>query len=128
MVKQATTPAQNAAQLRAYFAKLAPGARRSTKQVRAAILSAAPGATEVISYSIPAYKVNGRLVIWLAGWKHHVGIYPIGAAIVKANASALKPYVKSKATIRFPLDEPMPSALIKRLVKARVAEVASRGK
>jgi uncharacterized protein YdhG (YjbR/CyaY superfamily) len=115
-----------AAQVRAYFAALPPERRRELRKVRAAIRKAAPAAIEGFSYRMPLFRLDGRPLIWYAAFTHHIGLYPIGAAIRRAHAAALKKCAVSTGTVRFPLTDPPPAALIARLVTARAAELRAR--
>jgi uncharacterized protein YdhG (YjbR/CyaY superfamily) len=89
-------------------------------QLRKIIRQAAPEAEEVISYQMPAFKQNGILVYY-AAYKNHIGFYPTSSGI-EAFKSELSPYLWSKGTIQFPLDQPLPADLITRIVKFRVSK------
>ena len=102
-----------------YLAGVPEPARGTLIKTRAAIKAAAPSeATETISYGMPAFKYKGILV-WYAAFANHCSLFP-GASIVEAFKDDLKDFSVSKGTIRFPLDKPLPAALVKRLVRARV--------
>ena len=104
-----------------YLAGVPEPARSTLKKVRAMIRSAVPAeATEVISYRIPAFRYKGMLV-WYAAFATHWSLFP-GSSVIEKFKKELKDFQVSKGTIRFPLDEPPPAALVKKMVKARVAE------
>lgn len=94
------------------------------ERVRGTIRKALPGAEEVISYQIPAYKLHGDRVIYFAGWKQHFSLYPAGERLVAAFKKELAGHEISKGTIRFPLAESVPDKLIERIVKFRAKEAA----
>jgi uncharacterized protein YdhG (YjbR/CyaY superfamily) len=103
-----------------YLAGLPDGPRQILGKLRETVRAAAPGATEKISYRMPAYDLDGILV-YFAAFKKHIGFYPTSSGI-SAFERELAPYEVSKGTVRFPLDEPLPLKLIARIVKFRVAE------
>jgi uncharacterized protein YdhG (YjbR/CyaY superfamily) len=104
-----------------YLAAASGRARAALKQIRAAIRSVVPPeATEIISYKIPAFK-HKRVLVWYAAFAEHCSLFPT-AAVVAEFKDELKAYSTSKGTIHFPLSKPMPLALIKKMVKARVAQ------
>jgi uncharacterized protein YdhG (YjbR/CyaY superfamily) len=98
------------------------------QRVRGAIREAVPGAEEVISYQIPAYKLHGGIVVYFAGWKQHYSVYPATERVVKEFEDELLPYEVSKGTIRFPLSQPVPVKLIERIAKVRAEEAAERAR
>lgn len=111
-----------------YIALQPEAARRALKRVRSTIRKALPGAEEVISYQIPAYKLNGSVVIYFAAWTKHYALYPAGDRLVAMFKDELAPYEVTKGTIRFPLSEPVPVQLIERIAKFKAKEAAERAK
>ena len=111
-----------------YMAAHPKGVRTILQAVRRAIRKALDGAEEMISYGIPAYKLDDRPVIYFAGWKRHYSLYPATARVVAALPDELAPYEVEKGTIRFPLAQPVPVGLIARIARLRAAEVAERAR
>jgi uncharacterized protein YdhG (YjbR/CyaY superfamily) len=108
-----------------YLAGVPEPARGTLNKIRAAIRSAAPPeATETVSYRIPAFKHKGVLV-WFAAFSDHCSLFPT-ASVIEAFKSELKGFTISKGTIQFPMDRPLPAALIRKIVKLRVAQVESK--
>ena len=123
MKKAAEDRKQVDAKRREYFASLPPAVRTRMKTIRDMVRTIAPDAVEVFSYGIPGFKLKGKPLVWYAAFKNHTSLYPMTASIRKAHAVALKNYKMSTGTVQFPLDEPLPTTLIKRLVKSRLAEL-----
>ena len=115
-----------AAHTRAYIASRPIEARRRLRAIRAAIRSAVPNAIEHFSYGIPGFRLNDQPLAWYGAWKTHVSLYPLTAETRRRNAAAVKGYKTAKGTIQFPMTSPLPVALIKKLVKARAAEIRAR--
>jgi uncharacterized protein YdhG (YjbR/CyaY superfamily) len=105
-----------------YLAAQPEAARAALLRVRQAIQQAIPEAEECISYQIPAYKLRGRAVLYFAGWKRHFSVYPATGPLLAAFAEELAAYAVHKGTIRFPLSEPVPEALLERIARFRAAE------
>jgi uncharacterized protein YdhG (YjbR/CyaY superfamily) len=104
-----------------YITGFPPAVRTHLKKMRQTIRGAAPDAKETISYGIPAFKLNGPL-IYFAGFKSHIGLYPMTATVRKHFKEELSEYLSGKATAKFPFGKPIPFSLIGKIVKFRVKE------
>jgi uncharacterized protein YdhG (YjbR/CyaY superfamily) len=105
-----------------YLAGVPEPAQSTLKHIRKVIQSVVPkGTTEVISYGMPMFKFNGMLVGY-AAFKNHCSLFPTGSGVIEKFAKELKGYPTSRGTIRFPSDKPLPDALLKKIVKERVAQ------
>ena len=113
--------------LKAYIAALSPEARRAFKAVRAIIREIAPDVEEGFSYKIPAFRWNGQMLVWCAGWTTHLAIYPVTDAMAKAGGVRLARYRAAKGTLKFPFAEDLPLPFITKLIRARMKEIASAG-
>jgi uncharacterized protein YdhG (YjbR/CyaY superfamily) len=107
-----------------YLAALSNDKRAALERLRQTIRAAAPGAEECISYQLPAFRLHGRMLVWFGATANHCAFYP--GAVVEAHKDQLKAYDTSKGTIRFQADHPLPAALVRRLVKARIAKNAAQ--
>ncbi len=105
-----------------YLAAVPEPARTTLNRIRGVIRSVVPPeATEAISYQMPAFRYKGALVAY-AAFSDHCSFFPMSAALIETFKKDLEGYGLSKGTIRFPLDKPLPAALVKKLVKARIAQ------
>jgi uncharacterized protein YdhG (YjbR/CyaY superfamily) len=105
-----------------YLASVNADHRDALQKIREAIRAAAPNAEECISYGIPAFRLNGRSLVFFGAWANHCAFYPGSSATLKKFQNELSDFQTSKGTLRFSPDKPLPVALVKRLVKARIAE------
>ncbi|MHA7630143.1 DUF1801 domain-containing protein [Corallococcus sp. M7] len=113
----------------AYLASVPdPAAKKTLTALRTQLRKLLPKATETISYQMPTFKVDGSAVAGFAFFKNHCGYYPFSGGVVPAMASELEGYATSKSGVTFPPDEPLPAKLVKKLVQARLAEIATRAK
>lgn len=108
-----------------YIAGFPPATRRLLEEVHAIINASAPGATESISYAIPTLDLNGHHLVHFAGFRKHIGFYPVPSAI-DAFKGELESYKGGKGSAQFPLDRPLPTDLIRRIVEFRVAEITGK--
>jgi uncharacterized protein YdhG (YjbR/CyaY superfamily) len=105
-----------------YLATATPDQRRTLAKLRKTIHAVAPKVEECISYGIPAFRLNGRSLVFFGAWANHCSFYPGSSTTLKNFRDDLKDFQVSKGTIRFSPDNPLPLALVKKLVKARIAE------
>lgn len=107
----------------AYLLSLPADVRAALQKLRKTIAAAAPDAVEGFSYGLPAFRLGGRPVVCYAASKNHCSFYPMSPAVIQAHAIDLKRYETSKGTIRFTVERPLPATLVRKLVKARLAEL-----
>ncbi len=106
-----------------YLAGVNANHRAALEKLRKTIGAAAPEAKECISYGIAAFRLNGRLLVGFGAWANHCALYPMSSVTLKAFKNHLNGFETSKGTIRFSANKPLPAAVVKKLVKARMAEV-----
>ncbi len=107
-----------------YLAALPPEKRAALERLRRTIRAALPRAEECISYQMPAFRLDGRVLVWFGAAANHCSFFPGG--VVEALRDELEGYDISKGTVRFPPDKPLPAAVVRKLLKARIAVDASR--
>ena len=125
MIEQVWTMPAKPQTIEAYLARLSKENRAALEKLRRAIKSAVPRAEECISYDVPGFRLDGKLLVAFAGWANHCAFYP-GAHPVKTHKDELKAYRATKGTIRFDADSPLPATLVRKLVKTRIKEQATR--
>lgn len=108
-----------------YIAGFPAATRKLLEEIRAIVRAAAPAANETISYAMPTFDLDGHHLVHFAGYGRHIGFYPIPSGIA-AFREDLKPYRTGKGSVQFPLGEPLPRDLIRRIIEFRVAESNSK--
>ena len=111
-----------------YLAAVNADQRTALENLRKTIRAAAPKAEECISYGIPAFRLSGRSLVFFGAWANHCAFYPGSSATLKKFRNELSDFQTSKGTLRFSPDKPLPVALVKKLLKARIAENNARAK
>jgi uncharacterized protein YdhG (YjbR/CyaY superfamily) len=106
-----------------YLAAVPERERAVLEKLRRTIRSAAPKATETISYQMPAFKQDGRFLVSYAAFKDHCSLFP-GAAVTEIYGEELKPFISGKGTLSFTVGHPIPAALVRKIVKVRLGEIA----
>ncbi len=104
-----------------YLAPLSKDKRSALEKLRKDIRSAVPKAEECIAYQVPAFRLDGKMLVAFGAAKNHCSFFP-GSSPVRVHRNELKGYKTSKGTVRFPVDSPLPTTLVRKLVKTRVAE------
>jgi len=128
MAKKTVSAESGKEEVEAYLARVPEPARTTLEKMRAMIRAAAPKeATEAISYKIPSFQYKGGLV-WYATFKNHCSFFPTDRSLEDEFREELKNYKTSKGTIQFPLDKPLPKALVARIVKARAILNDAKGR
>jgi uncharacterized protein YdhG (YjbR/CyaY superfamily) len=107
-----------------YLAVVKPGQRRALEKLRRTIRGVAPRAEECISYGIPAFRLNGRALVFFGAWAEHCSFYPGSSATLRRFRADLRNFEISRGTIRFSPDKLLPTATVRKIVKARMTEVA----
>jgi uncharacterized protein YdhG (YjbR/CyaY superfamily) len=109
----------------AYLAALPDDQRALLEDLRRAILAAAPGATEQISYGMPAFKVDGRFLVSYSAFRHHCSLFPASGQVLAMLGAEVEPFFAGKGTLRFTPDRPLPPDLVARIVAIRLEEAAA---
>jgi uncharacterized protein YdhG (YjbR/CyaY superfamily) len=99
--------------------------RATLEQVRRSVLAVVPNATEKIGYGMPGFYVDGRPLVYYAAFKEHCSLFPASGSVIQRFSDDLKGYGVAKGTIRFPIGEPLPAPLVKKIVKAKLEELRS---
>ena len=111
----------------AYLAKRPAEQREALQRLRAQVSRLLPDAEESISYGIPTFKLGGRAVVWYAGWKSHCTIYPLTDSFLAAHHDELEGYVRTKGSLHFTPEAPLPEPIVEGLVRARLADLEAEG-
>jgi uncharacterized protein YdhG (YjbR/CyaY superfamily) len=120
-------PKGHKSQVQSYIDALSAEAREHMRTLRKIIRAAAPGAVESFGYGMPAFSLHGKPFLWYGAWKHHSSFYPLSGKSRSALAAELEGYKTSgRGTIQFPFDKPVPGPVVRRLVKARIAELKKK--
>jgi uncharacterized protein YdhG (YjbR/CyaY superfamily) len=112
----------------AYLATLPDAQREALERLRTQIAKAAPDAVETISYGMPTFKLGRQFLVSFAGWKEHCALYPLTGTFIADHAAELEGYGRTKGSVHFTPERPLPAAMVERLVRARIADIESGGR
>jgi uncharacterized protein YdhG (YjbR/CyaY superfamily) len=110
-----------------YLARHPAQQRAALGRLRAQLQRLLPDAVETISYGMPAFTIDGKAVVWFAGWKAHCSIYPLTDTFLASHAEELRGYRRTKGSLHFAPEAPPPESLVEALVRARLADLAHAG-
>lgn len=126
--RKSTTGGGRAGVVDKYLASVPEEKRATLEKLRQTIRTVVPEAEEILWYQMPTFKFQGRPLVTFAAFKNHCSLFPMSNAVIKAHADDLKSYVTSRGTVRFTCDKPLPAALVKKIVRARIKENQARAK
>ena len=109
-----------------YLATLSDDKKQALQELRETIIAIVPEATEAFVYGVPGFKINGKALVCYAGFKNHCGFYPLSPEVIKQFAEDLDEYEKSKGTVKFLPEHPIPRTIVENMVLARVKEISSQ--
>lgn len=115
----------SSAEIDAYLAGLDAPKRATLEQMRETILDIVPEAEQVISYGMPAFRVDGKVVAGFAAFKNHLSYLPHSGSVVPALGDAVKGYTYTKGSLHFPIDRPLPKTLVRKLIATRLKQIRS---
>lgn len=121
-----TGPATAPAQIDAILSALPAEQQAAMGNLRLTIAATAPEAEETISYSMPAFRYHGRILVYYSAFKTHCSLFPGSGAVIEANSAALEGFKTSKGTLQFTPEHPLPAAVIELIVRAKMAEIDGR--
>jgi uncharacterized protein YdhG (YjbR/CyaY superfamily) len=110
--------------VKALYDAAPPAHRRTMIEMRSRILAIVPKADEVVSYGMPAFKVDGNIVAGIMAAKHHVGYYPFSGSVLHLFPQELAKYTTTKSALHVPIDQPLSKSLLAKLIKKRIAQIS----
>ena len=126
MRAKAAVKSSSSSEVEDYLADVSPEARATLEKLRQTIKAVVPNAVEVISYQVPTFKLDGRMLVSYAAFKNHCSFFPASKRVIAAHKAALKGRHSSKGTIQFTVEKPLPATLVRKMVRARIEELEAR--
>jgi uncharacterized protein YdhG (YjbR/CyaY superfamily) len=114
------------AEVERYLSEVPEPQRAALEKLRKQIQQAAPEAEEIITYQMPGFRAHGRPLVSYAAFRGHCSFFPMGTAVLEGFRDELEPYLSGASTLQFTPEKPLPAALVKKIVKARLEENARK--